>query len=140
MKKVLIGFTGLTTVALLTVVAYAAGHPEVGPHKGPLVEWGEEEYHLEVVVDAKEKTVTVYVLDGEVKKAKPIDAKQIVLTLKQKPPVTVKLEAMPEKTDPTGKSSRYVGKHDAFGKGGKLEGSVSGKVGDKPYAGDFKQK
>ena len=34
---------------------------DVGPHKGPVAEWGQEEYHLEVVADAKTGEVTVYV-------------------------------------------------------------------------------
>ena len=57
-------------------VALAHG---TGPHKGPVAEWGEEEYHVEVVPDAQAGTVTAYVYgdhDDLVKgKAKAIDAK-----------------------------------------------------------------
>ena len=53
--------------------------------------------------------------------------------------VTVKLEPSPEKEDPEGKSSKFVGKSDKLPKEGKLSGTVSGKVGTKPYTGDFKE-
>ena len=123
-------------------VAKAEDH--VGPHKGTIVEWGEEEYHLELVTDMKAGTVTLYVYGGEedLKKgtAKPIDAKTLTLSLKTKPTLTLKLEAKPTKDDPAGKCSVFVVKHEVFGTGMKLEGTVSGKVGTKPYSGDFKQK
>lgn len=132
---------GLLTLALVLCLGGTAfAHPDKGPHGGPLVEWGEEEYHLEVVTDAKTGEVAVYVLDGEVKKSKPIDAKELILTLKSTPPVVMKLTATADKGDPEGKFSKYVGKNDAFTKEMKWTGSVSGKVGNKPYAGDFKQK
>lgn len=115
-------------------------HPSAGPHKGVLAEWGEEEYHVEITFDNKNKLAVIYILDGSAKKAKPITSKEVILTLKQKPSVTVKLVADPEKTDPQGSSSRFVGKHDAFGKHQDFEGTVSGKVGNKPYSGDFKAK
>jgi hypothetical protein len=116
------------------------GHAEFGPHHGALAEWGEEEYHVEVTFDHKAKQATAYVLDGSAKKAKPIDAKELILTLKQKPAVTVKLLASPQDGDPQGATSRFVAKHDAFGKHQDCEGTVSGKVGTKPYAGDFEHK
>ena len=115
-----------------------------GPHKGIVVEWGEEEYHPEIVVDKAAGTVTVYVYGGEddLKKAKfkPIDAKTLTLSLKGDPATTIKLEASAEKDDPKGSSSKFVGKSDALKKDVKWEGTLSGKVGTKPYSGDFKQK
>jgi hypothetical protein len=108
----------------------------------PAAEWGDEEYHLEVVPDAKAGTVTVYVYgnhaDLDKGKTKPIDTKAVVVTFKN-PALTVKAEATPEKDDPAGKASKFVGKSDKLGSLGKLEGTVSGKVGTKPYSGDFKQ-
>lgn len=115
-------------------------HPATGPHKGALAEWGEEEYHVEVTFDHKNKTAVIYILDGSAKKAKPIAAREIVLTIKGKPPVTLKVLAAPDKDDPQGSSSRFAGKHDLFGKHQDFEGTVSGKVGNKPYSGDFKAK
>ena len=109
-----------------------------------MVEWGDEEYHPEIVVDKEKGTVTVYVYGGEddLKKAKfkPIDAKTLTLSLKTDPATTIKLEAAPEKDDPKGSSSKFTGKSDALKKDMKWEGTLSGKVGTKPYSGDFKQK
>jgi hypothetical protein len=108
------------------------------------VEWGEEEYHPEIVVDAKAGTVTVYVYgnDDDLKKAKAkaIEAKTLTLSLKTNPAVTIKLEATPDKDDPKGQSSKFVGKNDVFTKEMKWAGTLSAKVGTKPYSGDFKQK
>lgn len=116
----------------------------VGPHKGIVVEWGEEEYHPEIVVDQKAGTVTVYVYgthdDLHKKKLKAIDSKSLTLVLKTTPATTVKLEPAPEKGDPKGSSTKFTGKHDVFTKDMKWEGTISGKVGTKPYSGDFKQK
>ena len=122
----------------------ARAHDHEGPHKGIVVEWGEEEYHPEIVVDSKAGTVTVYVYGNEddLKKAKlkPIEAKTLTLALKTNPAVTVKLEAAPEKDDPKDRASKFVGKNDVFTKEAKWAGTLSGKIGAKPYTGDFKQK
>lgn len=135
----------LATIVGLTFGGITRAEDEVGPHKGPVAEWGEEEYHLEVVADAKTGEVTVYVFgnhsDLHKGKAKAIEAKALTLSLKTtEPATTVKLEAKPAKEDPTGKSSVFVAKNDAFKTDKKLAGSISGKLGTKPYSGDFKQK
>jgi hypothetical protein len=134
----------LAAAAGLFAATVFADEHEVGPHKGPVAEWGEEEYHLEFVPDAKTGGVTVYVYgnhdDLHKGKAKPIDAKSLILTVKTTPAVTVKLEPKPAKDDPAGKSSVFVATHDVFKKDAKWAGTISGKVGTKPYTGDFKQK
>lgn len=104
---------GLTTVSPVIAAPPAAKaeaheHAEVGPHKGPLVELGEEEYHAEFVLDEKMHTVSVYLLDGEVKNYVAIPAKEIAITLKHDGKVeTFKLKAVPQKTDPKGMSSLF---------------------------------
>jgi hypothetical protein len=117
---------------------------EKGPKGGPAAEWGNEDYHVEVVVDAKAGVVTAYVYgnDDDLAKGKrkPIDSKVVTVSFKTSPPVTVKLEPAPEKEDPAGKSSRFVGKSASLPAPGQLVGTVSGKVGTKPYTGDFKEK
>ena len=122
----------------------AEEHNHVGPHKGAIAEWGDEEYHLEVVTDARAGTVTVYVYGGDADlkagKGKPIAAKSLVMTVKADKAVTLKLDAMPQAGDPAGTASVFTGKHAVFGSGARLSGTVSGKVGTKPYSGDFKQK
>ncbi len=135
---------GLAAVVGLTFGGVSLAD-EVGPHKGPVAEWGAEEYHLEVVADAKTGEVTVYVYgnDDDLHKgtARAIDAKTLTLSLKTtEPATTVKFEAKPAKGDPEGKSSVFAAKSDAFKTDKKLVGSVSGKVAGKPYTGDFKQK
>ena len=136
---------GLALLAGLGLVAGAAAAraQEVGPNKMPVAEWGDEEYHLEVIPDAKAGTVTVFVYgnhdDLHKAKKKAIDSKSVTVTFKN-PDLTVKLEPAPEKDDPKGSSTKFVGKSDKLDKLGKLEGTVAGKIGTKPYTGDFKQK
>lgn len=136
---------GLAVVVGLTFGGVSRAEDEVGPHKGPVAEWGEEEYHLEVVADAKTGEVTVYVYgnhsDLHKAKAKAIETKTLTLSLKSSgKATTVKLEAKPAKDDPEGKASVFVGKSDALKSEKKIEGTISGKLGTKPYSGDFKQK
>lgn len=115
-------------------------HPHEGPHGGALVEWGDEEYHAEFTVDHGKKQATVYILDGSAKKPAPIKVESITLVIMNvKPPATVTLKADPQKDDPASSASRFVGQHDALGKEMEFEGEISGKVGEKPYAGDFKE-
>lgn len=136
----------LLAVALLAGVSMAREDDDhLGPHKGPVAEWGEEEYHLEVVADRKTGDVTVYVYgdhkDLHKGKAAAIDSKSLILSLKTtNPATTVKLEPKPTKDDPSGRSSVFVGKNAAFKTDKKLTGTVGGKVGSKPYTGDFKEK
>ena len=139
---------GLFLASLIGAFATQAARADddhEGPHKGIVVEWGDEEYHPEIVVDKKAGTVTVYVYgnhdDLHKKKLKAIDSKSLTLVLKTSPAATtVKLEPAPEKDDPKGSSTKFTAKNDVFTKDMKWEGTISGKVGTKPYSGDFKQK
>jgi hypothetical protein len=142
--------TILAPAAVAALVLLPAGtradekHTHVGPHKGAVAVWGDEYFHLEVVPDPKAGTVTVYVYgdddDLHKGKAQPIDVQSLVMTIKADKAVTLKLEPSRQKDDPEGKASVFTGKHDVFTKGLKLEGTISGKTGGKPYSGDFKQK
>lgn len=138
-----VGALGAIVGLLLSAPAAVHAHA-IGPHKGQVVEWGEEDYHVEFVPDAKTGTVTVYVYgsheDLDAAKVTAIDSKSLVLTLKTSPTTTIKLEPKPAKGDPAGKSSVFVGKHDVLTKDMNWEGTISGKVGTKPYSGDFKPK
>ena len=116
-------------------------HPEEGPHGGALAEWGEEEFHIEFKADPGKKQATVYILDGAAKKVVPIEAETVMLVIKNvQPPANITLKADPQKDDPKGKSSRFVGTHDALAKEMEFKGEISGKVGAKAYAGDFEEK
>lgn len=137
-----VGCGGITPTSKPADAPKAAG--ETGPHKGPVAEWGDEEFNLEVVADAKAGTVTVYVYgdDQDLEKGErnplPRDTK-ITLTLKGDAKVTLTLDADPEKDDPAGTCSRFTARHDAFTKGKKLAGSLSATVRGKPFSGDFKE-
>lgn len=116
-------------------------HPTKGPSGGVLAEWGKEEYHPEFVVDHKAKKVTVNILDKSAKKVAPIEAETISVTITSvKPPVQITLKADPQKDDPKGKSSRFVGEHEKLGEDVPFRGEISGKVGTKPYSGKFVEK
>ena len=133
----------------LLIGAFAAGlwvwerqphhhHAEVGPHGGPLADWGGA-IHLEVVTDRDAGAVTVYVLDRWARKPKPIDAGALTLTLKTDPETAVRLEPAPDAGGPAGRSSRFTGRHPALTAGAKLSGTVSGTAGGKSSSGDVSQ-
>jgi hypothetical protein len=117
------------------------GHPHAGPHEGALAEWGEEEFHAEFTVDHGKKQATVYILDGSAKNAPKVEPKEItsvVLTIKATPPVTIELRSDALKTD--AKGIAFSGTHDLLGKEMEFEGTISGKVKDKSFSGDFAEK
>jgi hypothetical protein len=96
-----------------TSLGYAADdkheHPEIGPHKGELIELGDEEYHAEFVHDEDKNTVTVFILDAAAKESVPIEAKEVVINLKQKgKPRQFKIKALPHASDPKGLCSRFA--------------------------------
>jgi hypothetical protein len=124
-----------------TAATQRGDHPDKGPHGGALVEWGEEEYHAEFTVDHGKKEATVYILDGSAKKAHPIKAESITLTLTSfTPPVQVSLKAAPQEGDPAGTASRFTGTHEKLGQEMDFKGEISGHIGDKHYTGDFDEK
>ena len=114
-------------------------HPDHGPHKGAIAEWGDHDYLLEFTVDHDTKEATVYVLDGKAKDAKPIPATALTLGLKQTPAVTFTLAAKPQAGDPAGQASRFVGTHAALGEKKEFAGTISGEVAGKKYSGSFKE-
>jgi len=115
-------------------------HPTRGPHDGVLLEWGDEEYHVEFTVDAAKKEATVYLLDDTAEKSKPIEAETITLTINSvSPPVEIQLKAHPQVDDPKGKASRFIGSHDALGNE-ELKGEISGMVAGKAYKDEFELK
>lgn len=76
-------------------------HHAHGPHGGPILEVGEEEYHVEWT-HADDGTVDLFVLDAEMKAEVPIAASQLKLTtqLKGKDPVEYQLAAVAPTGDP----------------------------------------
>jgi hypothetical protein len=108
-----------------------------GPHGGTVIEFGK--YHGEFCVDHGKKQVTVYILSGNLKRPVAIPAETLTLSVKQ-PRLQVELKASPIDSDPKGKASQFVATHEAFGVEQEFEGTVSGVIDGKPYAGDFKEK
>jgi hypothetical protein len=114
-------------------------HPEHGPHAGALAEWGDGDYHVEFTVDHAGKQATVYLLDRTAQRAPRVAADkvtQMTLTLTNvTPPLTLELKHDPHKSDAKGVA--FVATHDQLGKEMEFKGTISGKVGDKDFAGDF---
>jgi hypothetical protein len=117
---------------------------EHGPHGGHLVELGEEQYHAEVVFDAKAAKITIYILDGTAKNPSPTEAKEITLKLAiGGKPESFSVPAAPQTGDPQGKSSRF----ELAGNAGikshikdeeDLKGSVTATLGGKSFTGEIK--
>lgn len=59
-------------------------HAHHGPHEGHLIELGEEEFHAEWTHDDATGKVTIYVLDGAIKKEVPIAAETVAIVVKNK--------------------------------------------------------
>src|SRR5581483_9461426 len=73
--------------------AHVQEHADAGPPGGALADWGDERYHAEFTVDHGKRQATVYILDGSAKRAAPIDAETITLSLANvQPPVQVTLK------------------------------------------------
>ncbi len=109
-------FALVAGVMCLTFMSYAwsappadeHAHPEKGPHGGPLLELGDEEYHIEVMLDEKTNVLTLYVLDAAAKALVPTDAKEALINLKHAgKPEQFKLPAVRLKTDPQGLASAF---------------------------------
>lgn len=62
--------------------ANSHAHPVTGPHGGPLIELGKEDYHAELIHDEEAQTVTVYLLDSSARKPVAISAETIRINLK----------------------------------------------------------
>lgn len=111
----ILGVPASAQVCCAVELAKADTHTEVGPHKGILIELGEEEYHAEFVLDEKTHTVSIFLLDGAVKNYVAIPAKEITVTLKHDgKPESFNLKAKPQKTDAAGTSSMFTLKDKEF--------------------------
>ena len=73
----------LTVFAFALTLAFATlrAHEHHAPHKGTLIEFGEEFAHLELVIDQATGKVSAYVLDGEAEKAVRIVQEEIELKI-----------------------------------------------------------
>ncbi len=130
--------SAVTSGPLATVDSHV--HPTEGPHHGSLVELGNEEYHVELVLD--DKSVTIYILDAAAKNAVPIDSPDLTINVMHEgKPEQFKLPATPDTGDPAGKSSRFTladeelaGHIDDEAAGPRLSVTINGT----PYRGEIK--
>lgn len=84
-------------------------HATKGPHKGNLIELGDEEYHAEIVHDDGIGRVTIYLLGSDAKSVVVTDVKELTISAKvMGAAVQMKLKAAPQKGDAVGASSRFV--------------------------------
>ena len=135
------GCTPKETVKPAVVKKAVHDHPDKGPHGGPLLEWGAEEYHVEYLFDRDKKQATIYIFDDSAVKASPIAVEEVSLTLTHtKEPIKIALKAEPNKDDPKGKSSRFVAVHDALGDSAAFRGEIGTKIDGKDYHDDFVEK
>lgn len=112
------------------------GHPDHGPHRGELIELGNEDYHAELVHG--DDQLSVYVLDASATRAVAIEETQLALSLKHDGDVkTFDLVAAPKPGDPDPRSSRFVSAdpvlHEWLDHG--AEGAVIVQIDGKSYTG-----
>jgi hypothetical protein len=100
------------------------------PHGGFLLEVGDHVAHVEVVHDAKDGKVTLYVLDKEAKEAVKIkDAPKLNLMTEDG---AVQVETKAVEADKEGLASQFEAKSDAL-KADPLKGRIAIVIGEKKY-------
>lgn len=91
-------------------------HEHHAPHKGTLVEFGEEFAHLELVLDPATGKITAYTLDGEAENAVRIKQTEIEVAVSpaKAEAFTVKLKAVASTLtgETVGDSSQFEGQDD----------------------------
>ena len=110
----------LSIVASVLLLSYSSqAHEHHAPHKGTLVEFGEEFAHVELVIDAATGKVSAYVLDGEAEKSVRIAQKNIVIKVPAKEggpkeafDVTLTAQASPLSGEKEGDTSEFAGQSD----------------------------
>ncbi|MCA9173807.1 MAG: hypothetical protein KDB14_04905 [Planctomycetales bacterium] len=113
------------------------GHA-AGPHGGTVADWGGGKYHVEFTVDHGKQEATVYILGSDEKSPEPIAAESVLLTIKD-PQLQADLLPAPLEGEGEGKASRFVGQHEGLATVKEYEGTISGVIGETPYAGNFKE-
>lgn len=114
-------------------------HPSEGPHKGALIELGNEEYHAELLHDDAAHKVTIYLLDGAAKgKATSSEAKLSLNFVVDGKPQQFSLAAAPQTDDTAGTSSKFEVVDEALCTAldaPKNQGRLNVTIGGKQYTG-----
>lgn len=120
-------------------VATAAGHDHdhaaEGPHHGSLIELGKEEFHAELVIDAKAHALRVYLLGPDAKADATTAAAELSIAVEGGPTLTLK----PAAGSAEGKHSTFElvdekAVHD-IAEAGFLHGTLTVQVGEKSFSG-----
>jgi hypothetical protein len=104
-------------------------HEHHAPHKGTLVELGEEFAHLELVLNAQTGTLTAYVLDGEAEQSVRIAQPTIEVRLRlpgssNTLEMTLSASANPLTGETVGESSQFQAQSDALKSVSRFSGIV----------------
>ena len=114
-------------------------HGHVAPHGGQIIELGREhKYHAEITDDHDDESITVYMLDGDLKDLR-VDSESISLTLiSGEDSKTLEMTAAGQEGD-AGSSFTTADKA-AFAliENEETEGKIRVKIEGKPYTGTFK--
>lgn len=115
-----------------------------GPNGGVVLDLGK--YHAEFTVDHDKKECTILFVTADAKDAKalPVACKELTVTTKPSktkdskavPAMTIKLVPKDEKD---GKAAKFVGTDPGLANVADFEGTVLGKIDDKPAKGEFKE-
>ncbi len=114
-------------------------HPSTGPHKGSLIELGDEEYHAELLHDDAAHKVTIYLLDSKATgKATSSEAKIALNFVVDGKPQQFMLAAVPDAGDAAGSASKFEAVDEALCTAldaPKSAGKLNVTIGGKQYTG-----
>lgn len=103
-------------------------HAHKAPRGGVLVELGEEEAHLELVLERATGTLTLYVLDAEAERAVRTADREVAVAVQVpgQTPVNLTLVAVANVLtgESAGNTSQFAGAHPALRRAGRLQGTV----------------
>jgi hypothetical protein len=113
------------------------GHAEEGPHHGSVVELGADEFHAEIVVDAKAHALKVYLLGPDAKAAATTAAAELTITPEGGAALTLK----PAEGSPEGQHTEFVvvdekAVHE-IADSGFIHGTLAVKIGEKSYTAEL---
>jgi hypothetical protein len=117
-------------MALLLIAGVSRAHEHHAPHKGTLIEFGEEFAHLELVL-SKDGKLTAYVLDGEAEKAVRVKQKEIEIKIstiegkEKSTTITLKAAANVLTGETEGDTSEFHGQSDDLKKIKKFEAAIT---------------
>lgn len=116
-------------------------HSHTGPHGGHLIELGQEAYHAELLHDDKTHQVTIYILDGQVKKSVPISQPELTVNMMVAgSPKQFKLPALAQATDVPDRASCFQAESeelcDALCEPG-AKGRLNVNIGGKQFVGEI---